>query len=593
VLASTRLTAAARYARYAPYALYALLALFFCWPLFEQPLGLGANDWDQHLFYYGAVLKNIVEYGQAPFWNPWYCGGNVLWQNPQIALLSPVYPLTALMPLQLAMKVNIVLHYWIGFAGMHLLLTRVIGLTFLPAVVYVAALVVGSGATAIHLRVGHSVFLPGLYLPLQLYCFFTAFKTGEWKYILLAAATLALMVFNGGTHILPMSVAALGTFSLCAAIATRDWRPLAFVAVFGIAGIAYSAPKLLPVTEYVTGEQYWDTRNPIEKPDLVTLDILRQTYLVPTERVGSRLPMQRHGWHEYGNYVGLGSAALLVAGLIVVLARRRHWFGVSLALTSIVLFMLSLGEFGAYAPAVLSQRLPLFSNFRIPSRYTIPFLQFVVLTAAWAFQSVQHRSPLTGTRRAALGVALIVFTGHLLVTNQWHFKDVFTEPPFETTFHWMAGPREIATDQLTNAYSTGSPMLRALVENRAFFHCYESLQVYRASDPDRSLLSVQGTARVSDVTFSPNRVAFNVFGGREPAKLLLNYNWAPGWSSTAGPIELIGAPGKLPTITIPPGQTGRYEFSFTPPGLISGTVIFAIALLVSALAWRKRTRAIF
>jgi hypothetical protein len=95
------------------------------------------------------------------------------------------------------------------------------------------------------------------------------------------------------------------------------------------------------------------------------------------------------------------------------------------------------------------------------------------------------------------------------------------------------------------------------------------------------------------VTFSPNRVAFNVFGGPEPAKLLLNYNWAPGWSSSAGPIEFIGAPGKLATLTIPPGQTGRYEFSFTPPGLITGTVIFAIAVLVSALAWRKRTRAIF
>ena len=303
--------------------------------------------------------------------------------------------------------------------------------------------------------------------------------------------------------------------------------------------------------------------------------------------------MQRHGWHEYGNYIGIASAGLLVAGLIVVLARPTQWFGVSLALTSIVLFVLSLGEFSAFAPAVLSQKLPLFSNFRIPSRYTIPFLQFAVLTLAWAFQSREHRFRLTGTRRAALGIAFIVVTAHLVVTNQWHFKQVFTEPPFETTFHWMAGPREIATDQLTNAYSPGSPMLRALVENRAFFHCYESLQVHRASDPDRPLLSVEGTARLSDVTFSPNRVAFNVFGGPEPAKLLLNYNWAPGWSSTAGPIELIGAPGKLATITIPPGQTGRYEFSFTPPGLISGTVIFAIAVLVSALAWRKRTRAIF
>ena len=44
----------------------------FCAPLFEQPLGLGANDWDQHLFYYGvgaeehrrvradAVLESLV-----------------------------------------------------------------------------------------------------------------------------------------------------------------------------------------------------------------------------------------------------------------------------------------------------------------------------------------------------------------------------------------------------------------------------------------------------------------------------------------------------------------------------------------------------
>ena len=52
-----------------------------------------------------------------------------------------------------------------------------------------------------------------------------------------------------------------------------------------------------------------------------------------------------------------------------------------------MLFLLSLGEFAAYAPAVLSQQLPLFSNFRIPSRYTIPFLQFAALTLAWAFQS--------------------------------------------------------------------------------------------------------------------------------------------------------------------------------------------------------------
>ena len=583
-------------ARYAPYALYALFALYFCWPLFEQSQGLGTNDWDQHLFYYGVVLKNVVEYGQMPYWNPWYCGGNVLWQNPQIALLSPVYPLTAVMSLQLAMKVNIVLHYWIGFAGMHLLLTRVIGVRFLPAVIYLATLVTAAGAPAIHLRVGHSVFLPGFYLPLQLYFFFTAFKTGEWKYVLLASITMALMVFNGGTHILPMSVAALGSFAVCAAVGRRDWRPLAFFAVFGIAAVAYSAPKLLPVAQFVAGEQFWDTRNPIEKPDLISLEILEQTYLVPTQNVGSRLGMQRHGWHDYVNYIGLGSALALATGMLWVLLRRspsHHWFGVSLALTSIVLFVLSLGEFSPYAPAVLSQQLPLFENFRIPSRYTIPFLQFAALTLAWAFHSIVTRYGFARPAQVAVALLCLGAATHLMVVNRWNLRGVFNQPPFDTTFRWMGGPREIATDHESSAYAAGSPMLRALVEHRAFFYCYESLQLQRAAAPERAHLFIQGTARLSDVSFTPNRMEFNVFGGPEPAKVLMNYNWGPGWTSTAGPIELIGDPGKLATVTIAPGQTGRYAFSFTPPGLYAGIAIFALAALASAAMWRRRTAVIF
>jgi hypothetical protein len=136
-------------------------------------------------------------------------------------------------------------------------------------------------------------------------------------------------------------------------------------------------------------------------------------------------------------------------------------------------------------------------------------------------------------------------------------------------------------------------MLRSLVEHRAFFYCYESLQLVRASDPNRARLYVDGTARVTDVSFSPNRITFNVFGGPEPAKVLMNYNWGPGWSSTAGPIELTVNRGKLATVTIAPGQTGRYEFAFTPPGLYAGIAIFAAAALASAALWRRRTTAIF
>ena len=65
-------------------ALYGLLSILFCLPLFARPFGLGAADWDQQLFYFGEVLKNVVTYRQAPFWSPWQCGGNVMWQHPSV-----------------------------------------------------------------------------------------------------------------------------------------------------------------------------------------------------------------------------------------------------------------------------------------------------------------------------------------------------------------------------------------------------------------------------------------------------------------------------------------------------------------------------
>jgi hypothetical protein len=239
------------------------------------------------------------------------------------------------------------------------------------------------------------------------------------------------------------------------------------------------------------------------------------------------------------------------------------------------------------------QQLPLFENFRIPSRYTIPFLQFAALALAWGFHTGTQRYPGATRTTAIVAIPLLLFSGQLLVINQWNLRNVFNQPAFDTSFRWMAGPAGVATDAESSAYAEGSPMLRALVEDRAFFYCYESLQVHRAAAPERPLLWVEGTARVTDVAFSPNRIEFNVFGGPEPAKLLLNVNWAPGWTSTAGPIELIGSPGKLATVTIPPGQTGRYEFTFTPPGLAAGTGVFALALLASAWLWRMRLRPIF
>src|SRR5436309_5327415 len=231
-------------------ALYAALSLLMCAPLFAQPNGVGHFDWDQHLFYYASVLKSVIEYAQWPFWNPWYCGGNVLWQNPQVALLSPAYPLALVLSLPLAMKVNIVLHYWVGFIGMHLLLRRVVHVRSMPIVIYLGCVFVAGGALALHVAEGHSTMLPAFYLPLQLFWCCRAMSGGTIRDMLLAAAVTALTVINGGLHIVPLMIVGLGTLALVAAATQWSWRPVVVVAVVGAAGLAYAGPNLVPVVAY-------------------------------------------------------------------------------------------------------------------------------------------------------------------------------------------------------------------------------------------------------------------------------------------------------------------------------------------------------
>ena len=576
-----------RWPRLAIVALYGAASYAFCSPLFDQPTALGSYDWDQHLFYYGAVLKSVVEYGQLPFWNPWYCGGNVLWQNPQIALLSPAYPLTAIMPLALAMKVNILLHYWLGFVGMHLLLARVIGLRSPAMVVFLATVFTASGAPAIHLLAGHSVFLPAFYLPWVLYFFFRSLQSGTWHGAVLAGVAIAMMVYNGGTHILPMAVAAVVMLSVVSAAMLRQWRPLVVGAVCCVGGLAYSAPKLLPVVSYVSSEQFWDTRPETERPDRTTLEMLARIYLDPDQTIRTKFPEQRHAWHEYGNYIGVLPALLILAGVTWTVRARRaagYWMGLALAVTTVVFFVWSLGEFSAWSPASVARLVPLFSSFRIPSRYSIVFVLCGATTVGWALRAINLDAVRSPRARVLIAVVCVLASAHLISRNRVLLAQAFSQPPMAVTFKPLAGPRQLVTDAESNAYTAGSPMFTALMHDRSFYYCYESLQLKHSANAESPLVYSEGTAKVTETTFSPNRIDFTVLGGSEPSRVALNQNYAAGWRSTAG---LVRQPAeRMPGVTLTAGQTGRFAFVFVPEGLWAGVALLALA--TAASAWLLR-----
>ena len=563
--------------------------MVFCLPLFAAPDGLGGYDWDQHFVFYASVLKSVVEYGQLPFWNPWTCGGNVLWQNAQVPLVSPVYPLATFLSLALAMKVNIVLHYWIGLLGMHLLVTRGIGLTFLPAVIYLSVLYTFSGAAALHLAVGHSVFLPAFYLPWLLLFVVRALRGGLVRDALLAGAVMALTIYNGGFHVVPMSVVAIGGISLVAAAAARSWRPLVMAATVCAAGAALAAPRLLPVVLFVNGDRFLDGRSPTEHPDAMTLEMLSHAYTDRFQVLGYRFAEQRHGWWEFGNYIGEIGLLLILASMVAVVLRRGEPdrpIGLALACTAAGLLALSAGEFSAAAPASLLAYLPVFSSLRAPSRNTIAFVLVGTTAVAWAWRAFELQRPDNARLKTFVAVLCVLAAAHLMAQNRRLFTGVFMEMPLNRSFRWLGGPPEVTPDGETSAWGPNSPMLRALMIDRVFFNCYESLRLIGTATPGTPMVSSDG-ARIADVVFSPNRVTFAAVGGSQPSRVFMNQNFEYGWRSSAGPVTFDPARGAI-TATLGPGETGTFTFSYVPPGLIPGIAIFVAALVGGRLLWGRR-----
>ena len=241
-------------------AVYFALSLYFLWPILETGSALGTDDWDALLFQHGAVFKAAIEYGQLPFWNPWYCGGNVLWQNPQTPLLTPAYVIALFVGVPLAVKIAVLFHYLAGFAGMHVLLRRGLGVTSNVYLWFLASMFTLGGGAALHVAVGHLTFLPYFYLPWVLWLFIEALSSGSFRYGTGTAALLALAVWNGGVYIAVMSAVALGIFAAAAALCRRDWRPLAMVAFVGVLMALASAPKLLPALLFAADPRKVDIR---------------------------------------------------------------------------------------------------------------------------------------------------------------------------------------------------------------------------------------------------------------------------------------------------------------------------------------------
>ena len=570
-------------------AIYVALSAAFCWPLFSNPAAAGSGDWDQHLFYYASVLRNAA-FGQLPLWNPWYCGGNVLWANPQVSLISPVYLLALVMPLALAMKLNIVGHYVLGCVGMHLVLRRLIGVQSPFVVVYLACLFVFSGAMALHLAAGHSDFLSVFWLPLLLYCFWRAID-GNRRALMLGGAILAVTILNGGPHAVPLAAVLLGALGLGAIVTHRSIRPLVIAVAIVVLGCIYAAPKLVPGALLLRSADFHDTR-PVKHPDAMSAQMIGHALFDSSQGTPTRLnrDIQLYGWQEYGNYLGWFGAGLIFLGGAWILFfrwRREYWRESAAAVALVLILLLTAGEFASWAPASVMSDLPFFSSFRIPSRHIIlvPLLGAVCLAFA---ARILDAAPRFRAWRFVIDVICVIGVCQIGLVNRAHLRDAFVLPPIEDEARMLErGDLTVAAQELAGPAPAGvlrTNMVGSMLAGVSPLNCWEPLQMKKVAQPGPAHIIAGEGVTVAEATFSPNSLSAVATVGAAPARVVLNQNFADGWTSNAGIVDRDPDSGR-PSMVLPAGYTGTVVFSYTTPGLWLGLIVWVLAVSLSVWAW--------
>jgi hypothetical protein len=554
-----------------------------CWPVLQSGTGWGVQDWDQHFFYYESPRRTILEFAQFPLWNPWYCGGNPAFANPQFPGLTLSFLLTLPLGVPLGLKVAATLHAFIGMAGAWLL-ARAHGVDRLSAML-AGLLPMASTVYTLHVAAGHTIWFPTAYLPWAMWLYVRSRDDLRW-----APATgivLVAVALHGQLYFVLYGSLLLAVWAAIDTAARRDVRPLIAVAISGGACAVLGAVKWIPLAElFRAGGRAFQ----LHDRSSVGWKFLAGALLSRTQPLESHVPGLPWSWWEYGAYVGVVPMLLALVGL----ATRRRGMWTAFALAALALWVAAGWEAGLWP---LVQRLPIGAGARVPSRVILFTVSFIGLLAAAGLGLVREKLTARGwpsLGRAAAITAVVAIAADLAAVSRPALSEAFSVEkaavnspvPFEQVF----AARRFAS-------RTGVTMYPYLLENRGVVNCYERFRLPphaipktypdgRAFAPYRGEAYVVGWGVARIAAFTPNRMEVE-YDAPAASTLVLNQNYFPGWWADR---ERAFAHGGLVATPVPAGR-GRVIFSYRPASVLVGTVVSAggaAAFLVLMLACRFR-----
>ena len=586
----------------------------FCLPLFLHVENLGGNDWDQQLFYYGSFLKSIFEYNQIPFWNPWYCGGSTLFQHPQVPMFSFTYLLEPFIGLLLAAKLTIAIHYGLALFGMMLLARKVYGLSNIFSIVLASTYFVFATYFSLRVAVGHTFTLPISYIPFIFlgYELYLSQKRVGW--LLFSAAVFALIVWSAGIYPAPLMALFLCGYAFLRAIVEKDVTPIRALILLGGYALLFSAPKLIPVAdymreypriamdrEYIPPAAWFDIF--LGREQSLFLDWAVEDIKRPGQRTHLPAPAMQWNWWEYGCYVGIPLALLLLIAACrprISFDHKSFWNRhIVLLICWIGFFILFVGDFAEVNPFRILKQLPVFSSLHVTGRFLF-ILTFVSSLLVMGFlRQLQLKHGNKRTFNYGIVLACVLIVGDVMWVSSKPLGEAFTINPeaFESVKNGIVreeGPYQMIVD--LPSYGSFSTMYAALSADVAILHgltvqpqCYEPIHPRIGYELGKPLVySPDSALSISNIRFTPNKITYDL-EAKTNGQVVLNQNYARGWSFS-GAEGIVEEYQHKPMVVVGPGSYSDISFVFRPPSIWFGMALFLFGLLAASFHYKVDKR---
>jgi hypothetical protein len=579
-------------ARWAPLAIALGVLAYHVAPIWAAPQ-TWANWWDARYFFFmvGVDHETITRYHQLSLWNPYYCGGAPHLANPQASPFSPLTPLVVLFGMPIGYRLGYTAGLLTALLSMRAY-ARTLGLSEVASAVAGAGFGI-SGAFAMHMGGGHWSWMGFALYPLLMRSLTLAVVEGRRAHVVWGALLFAIIVFHSPIYPMAFAFVTLGFYGLYLGLGNgrrdpaRLGRAIACVAGTLALGMALGGLRILPMGEFVAAHPRavddWDYTWPWE---------LVVTY-------GVRHAQRGFGHHQYvfpefGNYFGFVGLALVLAGVGIVLRRRRALWPLVAAAATFLLFQL-----GNLAPMPwwLLKHLPIYKNLRVASRFTLVvgifFCALVgVAVDAWGAPALARWRSLAPRRRYAGVGVLVLALAYLLDAASWNrlqWGQTFGAPapsdPRAAEFHQVPGDR--------------GRMMVYPPANLGTLSCFEETPLpisprLRGDLPADEYLADPDAGTVKRLKWSPNRIVLDV-DAKRATTVLVNQNMDVGWRAEGAALVDKGVDGLLAARV----EAGHrvVTFRYLPRSVLAGAAVSllaavgAVAFLVADRRARRRASA--